>query len=182
MERVTRADLYRYGGVYGGRGFIKGWVCHGFRYTFLWRKTCRYKKFSLKGIFYRILKRFFVYDGYHINVETAIDEGFNIFHRGTVIIGPCKIGRNCTMSHNITIGRTMKAGKVGNPVIGDNVFMGAGVVIIGDVRIGNNVMIAPNAFINFNVPDNSIVIGNPGKIIEKENPTKYYITNVLENQ
>lgn len=43
-------------------------------------------------------------------------------------------------------------------------------------RIGNNVLIAPGAFINFDVPDNSIVIGNPGQIIRKDiSPTKKYI-------
>ena len=46
----------------------------------------------------------------------------------------------------------------------------------GWVKIGNNVMIAPGAFVNFDVPDNSIVIGNPGKIIPcDESPTKNYI-------
>lgn len=46
----------------------------------------------------------------------------------------------------------------------------------GWVKIGNNVMIAPGAFVNFDVPDNSIVIGNPGKIIPRdESPTKNYI-------
>ena len=54
--------------------------------------------------------------------------------------------------------------------------MNANSIIIGQVNIGNNVLIAPGAFINFDVPDNSIVIGNPGKIIEKESsPTEKYI-------
>ena len=46
--------------------------------------------------------------------------------------------------------------------------------------IGNNVLIAPGAFINFDVPDNSIVIGNPGKIVERgESPTSKYIVNPI---
>lgn len=49
-------------------------------------------------------------------------------------------------------------------------------IIVGGVTIGNNVLIAPGAFINFDVPDNSIVIGNPGKIITRdESPTKKHI-------
>lgn len=48
--------------------------------------------------------------------------------------------------------------------------------IIGNIIIGNNVLIAPGAFVNFNVPENSIVIGNPGKIIQRNSsPTKKYI-------
>ena len=43
------------------------------------------------------------------------------------------------------------------------------------LHIGNNVLIAPNSYVNFDVPDNSIVIGNPGKIIHKDNATEDYI-------
>ena len=49
-------------------------------------------------------------------------------------------------------------------------------VIVGNARIGNNVLIAPNTFVNFDVPDNSIVIGSPGKIIPRDSsPTEKYI-------
>jgi serine O-acetyltransferase len=53
-------------------------------------------------------------------------------------------------------------------------------VVVGNIKIGNNVLIAPNSYVNFDVPDNSIVIGNPGKIIPHENPTKDYILYVLD--
>ena len=58
--------------------------------------------------------------------------------------------------------------------------MNANSTIVGNVKIGNNVLIAPGAFVNFDVPDNSIVIGNPGKIIEREeSPTSKYIVYKL---
>lgn len=48
--------------------------------------------------------------------------------------------------------------------------------IIGGIKIGNNVLIAPGAFVNFDVPDNSIVLGNPGRIIPRlSSPTRKYI-------
>lgn len=48
--------------------------------------------------------------------------------------------------------------------------------LLWGVKIGNNVLIAPNAFVNFDVPDNSIVIGNPGKIIKSDSsPSAKYI-------
>lgn len=54
--------------------------------------------------------------------------------------------------------------------------MNANSSIVCNVKIGNNVLIAPGAFVNFDVPDNSIVIGNPGKIIAREeSPTDKYI-------
>ena len=48
------------------------------------------------------------------------------------------------------------------------------------IKIGNNVLIGPGAFVNFNVPDNSIVLGNPGKILfNKKNATRGYIKRVI---
>ena len=52
---------------------------------------------------------------------------------------------------------------------------------MGGVKIGNNVLIAPNAFVNFDVPDNSIVIGNPGRIITRNfSPTTKYLVYTVE--
>ncbi len=59
--------------------------------------------------------------------------------------------------------------------------MGTGCVITGNITIGNNVMIAPNSFVNMDVPDHSLVMGNPAKIISKENPTALYINNRWHN-
>ena len=59
--------------------------------------------------------------------------------------------------------------------------MNANSMIIGGCHIGNHVLIAPEAFVNFDVPDNSIVIGNPGKVISREeSPTNKYIVYPLE--
>ena len=52
--------------------------------------------------------------------------------------------------------------------------MGANSIVIGGVSIGDYVLIAPGAFVNFDVPSNSIVIGNPGKIIHADRPTDKY--------
>ena len=58
--------------------------------------------------------------------------------------------------------------------------MNANSIIVGGVKVGNNVLIAPGAFVNFDVPDNSIVIGNPGQIIRREtSPTDKYIVYPL---
>ena len=94
---------------------------------------------------------------------------------GIVINPGATIGRNFTISQGCLIG-SAQGKKNGIPTIGNNVCMNANSIIIGGVNIGNNVLIAPGAFINFDVPDNSIVIGNPGKIIVKESsPTEKYI-------
>ena len=51
------------------------------------------------------------------------------------------------------------------PHIGDNVFIGAGAKILGDIKIGNNVKIGANAVVTKDVPDNCTVVGNPAVII-----------------
>lgn len=118
--------------------------------------------------------------GIQIPLGTRIGEGFRIVHFGHIVINPnTKIGKNFNISQGCLIGNSQ--GKhAGTPIIGDNVCMNANSIIIGGVSIGNNVLIAPGAFINFDVPDNSIVIGNPGKIVERgESPTSKYIVNPI---
>ena len=100
-----------------------------------------------------------------------------------IIINPnTKIGKNFNIAPGVLIG--MAAGKHAgkSPVIGDNVYIGQNATVVGGINIGNNVMIAPGAFVNFDVPDNSIVLGNPGKIISKDNPTALYIDYPIEKR
>ncbi|HNR43165.1 MAG TPA: serine acetyltransferase [Bacteroidales bacterium] len=181
MNEIIKTDLFRHDGLKGTAGFIKGWFRPGFRYTYILRMTMKHKKYSLRGIFFRLLKKRYRYK-YHFEIssEASIGEGlFLTTHIGPIVIGPVKIGKNCNISHSVTIGRAYKDGHAGRPTIGDYVWIGAGSVLVGEIRIGNNVLIAPNSFVNFDVPDNSLVIGNPGKIISKENATSQYINNVL---
>lgn len=86
------------------------------------------------------------------------------------------VGKNLTMLKGSTIGNS-KTGRVGAPVIGDNCYIGLNSSVVGGVRIGNDVMIAPNTFVNFDVPDGALVLGNPGVIHMKEKASEAYITN-----
>ena len=114
--------------------------------------------------------------GIQIPPETKIGRGFRIVHFGTIVVNPDTIiGINFNISQGVLIGNA-QGKKTGTPVIGDNCCVNANAMIIGGIKIGNNVLIAPGAFVNFDVPDNSIVIGNPGKIIQREDsPTDKYI-------
>jgi serine O-acetyltransferase len=64
--------------------------------------------------------------------------------------------------------------------LGNKVWVGANAVIVGNITIGDDVLIAPLSYVNFDVPSHSIVIGNPGKIIPRDNATEDYIVRVLE--
>lgn len=85
------------------------------------------------------------------------------------------IGDNCNLHKGCTIGRENRGKREGSPTIGNCVSIGINSTVIGKISIGNDVMIAPNSFVNFDVPDHSVVIGNPGIIHHKENATEGYI-------
>jgi len=181
MDRIIQADLYRYGGLSGRKGLIHGLKIPGFRYTYLLRKASKCNQSSVSGLIYRfLLKRYKYKYGFQIPVSTDIGEGLFIGHFGTIVINAkAKIGKNCNISHGVTIGQANKGKLKGYPTIGNQVWMGSGSVIVGNINIGSNVLIAPNSFVNFDVPDNSLVLGNPAKIIRKDDATDGYINNVL---
>jgi serine O-acetyltransferase len=181
MNRTIRADLYRYNKLEGWKGFIKGLRFPGFRYMYLLRSAAKSKKFSPKRILLYFIKKKYSYKyGFQIPTSTEIGEGLYIGHYGTIVINSkAKIGKNCNIAHNVTIGQSNRGKLKGYPTIGDRVWIGTGSVIVGNITIGSDVLVAPNSFVNRDVPANSLVIGNPCKIISKENPCEGYIFNIL---
>jgi len=180
MKRIIKTDLYRYDGLTGITGFIKGWFIPGFRYMCIFRIISHSGKYTPHGIFFRILKRHYRFKyGFEINNKAQIGPGFYLTsHCGPVIVGPVKIGKNCNISHSVTIGRSYNDGNAGRPTIDDYVWIGAGAVLVGKIKIGRNVLIAPNSYVNFDVPDNSLVLGNPGRIVKSDYSTDSYIRNI----
>jgi serine O-acetyltransferase len=183
MQRIIKADLYRYNGLTGINGFLKGLLIPGFRYTYIFRKASKCKKFSFQWLFFKLMKHRYEYKyGFQISPGTEIGEGLYIGHFGTIVINiKAKIGRNCNIAHGVTIGQANRGKLKGYPTIGNEVWIGTGSVIVGNINIGSNVLIAPNSFVNMDVPENSLVMGNPAKIIAKENPTKDYIEFILDH-
>jgi len=181
MNNVIKADLYRYGGLRGYSGLFKGLMnSPGFRFMFFFRIASDSGTWSGFVLFCKFLLRRYSYKyGFQIPISTNIGEGFYIGHFGTIVISSkVIIGKNCNIAHGVTIGKANRGRLKGYPVIGDHVWIGTGAVIVGKVTIGSNILIAPNSFVNFDVPDNSLVIGNPAKIIAKENPTEGYIAYI----
>lgn len=98
-----------------------------------------------------------------ISYQTTIGPGINIAHPYSTILNAESIGSNFSCIQCTTIGKTPK----GRPKIGDNVCLGAGVMIVGPVKIGNNVTIGAGAVVVKDIPDNSVVVGNPAKVIKR---------------
>ena len=83
------------------------------------------------------------------------------------------------IAQGVTIGQANRGERIGVPEIGDEVWIGTNAVIVGHIKIGNNVLIAPNAYVNTDVPSNSIVIGNPAQITPNKKATNGYINNKI---
>ncbi len=83
---------------------------------------------------------------------------------GVVIHDRTKIGDNCHIDQNVTIGGTSK--KYNVPTLGNHVYVGAGAKILGPIKIGNNVVIGANSVVVKNIPDGSLVLGVPGRIVK----------------
>jgi putative colanic acid biosynthesis acetyltransferase WcaB len=95
----------------------------------------------------------------------SIGKGFKIYHGNALVIHQnTLIGNNCVIRQSTTIGNAVADGKC--PVIGNNVNIGCNVCIIGDVIIGDNVAIGAGSVIVKNIPSNSVVVGNPGRVIK----------------
>ncbi len=105
--------------------------------------------------------------GLQISPGAVIGEGLYIPHRGTIVVnGNSKIGKHCTIFHEVTIGRGGARDLFrGSACIGDYVYIGAGAKILGEVNVGNYVTIGANAVITKDIPSFCLVVGNPSKII-----------------
>ena len=84
---------------------------------------------------------------------------------GIVIHTEAKIGDNCLVSQNVTIARYKKA--PGVPVLGNRVYVGPGTVIVGNIEIGDDVIIGANSIVNKSVPSGSVAFGCPAKVVRK---------------
>jgi serine O-acetyltransferase len=106
--------------------------------------------------------------GIEIHPGAKIGKGFFIDHGMGVVIGETtQIGDNCVMFHNVTLGGTGKHKGKRHPTIGDNVMIGTGAILLGPIKVGDNVRIGANTFILMqDVPDNTTVAGTPGRIVK----------------
>ena len=166
MGSIFKKDLYRYYGESGEPFLKKVFRPLEIKYIALFRKANQCAFLPLK-LFYMLRLRHLSYrTQIQIPARTKIGEGLYIGHLGRVIIHPDAIlGKNINIGTGVTIGMENRGKRKGVPVI------------VGKVKIGSDVLIAPLSYVNFDVPDHSVVIGNPGRIIPKENATADYVCN-----
>lgn len=116
--------------------------------------------------------------GLEISTVNPIGGGLYLGHAFNITINErAKIGMNCNLHKGIVIGAENRGKRKGVPTIGNEVWIGINAAIVGNISIGNDVLIAPNSYVNCDVPSHSIVYGNPCIIKHRDNATEGYVNN-----
>lgn len=181
LWQTLRADLFRYRGQTGRRAFWSAYLREpGFRFTCYLRKTAHYSSRKRSFAFFAYLYNRVLYHhyrfryGFDISPTTRIGPGLYIGHFGGVVVSPHAIlGANVNIAHGVTIGAASRGPRTGAPTLEDRVWVGANAVLVGNIVIGHDALIAPGAYVNFDVPPMAVVLGNPGKVISSEGSIGY---------
>lgn len=108
------------------------------------------------------------FTGIEIHPGAKIGKGFFIDHGMGVVIGETAIiGDDVTLFQGVTLGGTGKETGKRHPTIGNNVVIGAGAKVLGNIVIGDNVNVGANAVVIRDVPNDSTVVGVPGRVSKK---------------
>lgn len=150
---------------------------HQIRYMYWWRKAHNKSTMIRKYILYKYSRKY----GLEIGSGATIGHGLYLGHPYNITVSNgSKIGNNVNLHKGCTIGRENRGKRYGSPTIGNCVSVGINSTIVGKITIGDDVLIAPNSYVNFDVPSHSIVIGNPAVIHHRDNATEEYINFRIE--
>jgi len=109
--------------------------------------------------------------GIEIHPGAKIGEGFFIDHGMGVVIGEtAEISDNVTLYQDVTLGGTSQQKRKRHPTLGNNVVVGVGAQLIGDITIGDNSKVGAGSVVVTSVPPNATVVGVPGRVVAVRNP------------
>ena len=162
MFENIRADFSAHGRDWGAQGFWAMLVYRFGRWRYGVRPAPLRKLFSLV---YKFLYKFVqILTGIELPCEVPVGKGFFIEHSGGIVVsGFARFGDHCRIRNGVVIGLARTEDPCA-PQLGDNVDVGAGAKLLGNIRIGNHVRIGANAVVVTDVPDNSIAVGVPAVI------------------
>ena len=150
---------------------------HALRFLWVLRKTQR----SSNPIWRLMLQHMRERYGLEISRSSDIGPGLYLGHAYNITVNPAAIiGSNCNLHKGVTIGQENRGKREGAPVIGDCVWIGVYATLVGKISVGNDVLIAPGAYVNCDVPSHSIVLGNPCRVISRDNATGGYINRKVQ--
>lgn len=166
LKSLIKSDLLKCRLSVSLKTFVSAFIKdYSFRYTFYLRvlnsNASSFLKYLCKKNLANLSRKRLCF----INPNIPIGAAFRLGHCFDVIIDAERIGNNVKVMQQVTIGRCVAGNRQGVPIIGDNIYIGAGAKIVGKVNIGNNVIIGANAVVTKDVPSNAVVGGVPAKII-----------------
>jgi serine O-acetyltransferase len=172
MQTELREDVARYRAKGDGRISVWGnpafWAIAWYRFGhFIYRENSPWiLRTPLKAVY--LAGALFCESVLQMRLPCSaeIGGGLCISHVGGVVLHHrTVIGKNCDLSHQVTIG-TAGLGRTGVPRIGHDVCIGAGAVLSGDIEIGDGARIAANSLVNRDVPPGATAMGVPAKIVK----------------
>lgn len=180
LRDLVAADLYRKTSRKGVQALLGALVTDaGFKHTFWFRvaSACRGHK-TLRRTLYPFVRA--VYNHYQykhgvfIPPTTRVGPGLYLEHLGDIFVnGRAVIGKNCNLGNGVTIGQTNRGTRQGVPTVGDNVFIGPGAKVVGNVTVGNNVAVGVNCVVTEDVPEGAVVAATPGKVVSYRGSSGY---------
>lgn len=174
-NELFHADYYRMTGeryTPSLHAFVNIILRHNIRFMKLFRKHQKRPALITRLHLFRLSRKY----GLEISPRATIGAGLYLGHPYNITVAEgVQLGANVSLHKGCTIGRENRGKRAGVPVIGNRVYVGIGAVVVGHITIGDDVMIAPNSFVNFDVPAHSVVIGNPAVIHPRDNATEKYI-------
>lgn len=178
---LIESDLSRYTGKVSITLALRNLMFNpGFKYSF-WMRLCAYLsqqtffKYSIYYVSAIMLAHYRDKYGIDIPFTTQIGRGFYIGHSGGIVVGVESIGKNFSISQGVTIGQTNRGYRKGRPTIGNNVYVGPGAILIGKIKIGDNVAVGANSVVTEDIPENAVVVGVPGKVISYKGAEGYLL-------
>ncbi len=157
-----RQDLRAHQGDWGAQGFWALTVYRFGRWRYDVRPALLRKLFSL--LYKLLFKLVQIVTGIELPCEVPIGKNFVIEHSGGIVVsGFARFGDNCRIRNGVVVGLS-RVDDPCAPQFGNNVDIGAGAKVLGNIRIGNNVFIGANAVVLSDVPDNCIAVGVPAVV------------------
>lgn len=183
LRQLLAADLQRYAGKSSVKAFLKHFLLTpGFKCT-VWVRLTGYLKVAppfLRLLYYPskflLIKSRYKF-GIVIPEYMVIGPGLFINRFGGIYFhGDAIIGSNVNVTHGVVLGYMNRGPKKGSPTIGNEVFLGSGAKIIGNLKLGDRCAVGANAVVTKDFPEESVVGGIPAKLLSSEG-SEGYINN-----